>query len=89
MAKHTYDISENRQDFDLIVHINKTLSKNVILNEVQFGVKQGEKLAIIGPNGGGKSTLLKVIAETLNNDNGCIVYEGENITQNKEYHKKL
>ncbi|MEO0416669.1 MAG: ATP-binding cassette domain-containing protein, partial [Verrucomicrobiota bacterium] len=32
-----------------------------VLEDVSFSVEDGESLAIIGPNGGGKSTLLKLL----------------------------
>jgi len=47
-----------------------------ILDDVSFEVAQGEYLAIIGPNGGGKTTLLKCIDLLLNSWSGEILFEG-------------
>ena len=33
-----------------------------VLNQINFGLNDGEKLAIVGPSGSGKSTILKILA---------------------------
>jgi len=48
---------------------NKT---NPLFKELSFYVNKGDKIAIIGKNGKGKSTLLNLIAESLNPDTGCV-----------------
>ena len=42
--------------------VSKYFSGKVILNDISFTVDYGEKAGIIGSNGVGKSTLLKIIA---------------------------
>ena len=42
----------------------------VLLNEVSLGISEGERIGIVGRNGGGKSTLLKIIAGADNPDSG-------------------
>jgi ABC-type branched-subunit amino acid transport system ATPase component len=51
-----------------------------ILHGVSLSVKEGETTAIVGPNGSGKSTLLKSIFGFLKINQGCISFNGENIT---------
>ena len=46
------------------------------LEHITLHVKQGSTLGIIGPNGGGKSTLLKLVLGTLTPDSGTITIEG-------------
>lgn len=46
------------------------------LNEVSFSVKKGETLGIIGTNGSGKSTILKIITGVLNPTAGEVVIDG-------------
>ena len=41
-----------------------------LFNNINFMVEAGEKVAIIGENGIGKSTLLKILANTVNPDDG-------------------
>ena len=43
-----------------------------VLKDVSLTIKQGEFLALIGPNGGGKTTLLKLILGLLDTDKGTI-----------------
>ena len=50
----------------------KSFGPNVIFENIQFEVKNIEKIAIIGRNGCGKSTLLKVISDELSLDSGTI-----------------
>jgi ATPase subunit of ABC transporter with duplicated ATPase domains len=57
----------------LKVHgICKSYGKNQVLKEVSFAVERGEKIAIIGPNGIGKSTLLRIIAGLIPADKGRV-----------------
>jgi lipopolysaccharide transport system ATP-binding protein len=47
------------------------------LREVNFTLKRGEVLAVLGHNGAGKSTLLKCIAGKLRPDRGSVLQQGE------------
>lgn len=51
--------------------------EQTILQEVSFSVDAGDYLAITGPSGGGKSTLLKLIATLLTPTAGEILFEGK------------
>ena len=59
----------------LILDINK-VSKDFgfgpIFEDLSFSLNEGEKISIIGSNGGGKSTLLKMIAQIEKCDGGTI-----------------
>ena len=46
------------------------------LNDVSFEVKKGEMFGIIGQNGGGKTTLLRIISRIYNPDNGSVELNG-------------
>jgi zinc transport system ATP-binding protein len=46
--------------------------KSEVLKDVSFSLKQGEFLGIIGPNGGGKTTLVKLMLGLLRPDRGTI-----------------
>lgn len=55
-------------------------NEKAILRNINMTVKDGEFLAITGPNGGGKSTLAKVIAGIEKPHEGTILLDGEDIT---------
>ena len=46
------------------------------LSDLSFEVKKGETVGIIGTNGAGKSTILKIITGVLNPTSGCVNIEG-------------
>lgn len=52
-----------------------------ILKNVSLTVKDGQFIVITGPNGGGKSTLAKVIAGIYQPSSGSILFDGKDITQ--------
>ena len=50
-----------------------------ILDDINFDIREGEMLAIVGKNGAGKSTLAKLLCGFEKNDSGTIFYKGEDI----------
>ena len=52
--------------------LTKLYSGTPILENVQFEVKKGERIAVVGRNGAGKSTLLKMIEDEIDFDSGEI-----------------
>lgn len=53
--------------------ISKSYSEKILFQELSLGIQQGEKIGLIGVNGTGKSTLLKVIAGVETPDTGRIM----------------
>jgi ATPase subunit of ABC transporter with duplicated ATPase domains len=51
--------------------LTKRYGDHVVLRDVSFELERGDRLAVVGPNGVGKSTLLKVIAGVLEPDAGA------------------
>ena len=62
-----------------IEHLKKSFGDNVILDDVNLTVKQGEVIVIIGPSGCGKSTLLRCINALEPIQEGQILLDGEKI----------
>ena len=56
-----------------IEHISKIFGEKVIFDDVSYGIQEGEKIGVIGINGTGKTTLLKLIAGQEEADEGQIV----------------
>lgn len=55
-----------------VKHLNFSYPHTEILKDVSFQVDSGEFLGVIGPNGGGKTTLLKLLMGFLKPDSGAI-----------------
>ena len=56
-----------------IEHISKIYGEKVIYEDASFGVQQGDKIGIVGVNGTGKSTILRMIAGEEVPDEGQII----------------
>ena len=52
------------------------LANNPALDDVTFEIKKGKKVAVVGPNGGGKSTLFNAIAGLVPIINGSLKING-------------
>ena len=63
----TYEVIENGE-------------KITIVKDINFTVEDGEMLVITGPNGGGKSTVAKLLMGVLATSNGEILLDGKDIT---------
>ena len=61
-------------------NITKRFGDFVALDDVSVVVPEGSLTALLGPSGGGKSTLLRVIAGLETPDEGVVLIEGENMT---------
>lgn len=55
--------------------IYKSFGDSKVLEDITFSVNKGDKVAIIGDNGEGKTTLLKIITKQLEADKGTIYFE--------------
>lgn len=53
-------------------HVSKAYTDRVLLDDVGFGINENEKIGVIGVNGMGKSTLLKIVAGIEESDAGMI-----------------
>ncbi|MGL5744392.1 MAG: amino acid ABC transporter ATP-binding protein [Cetobacterium sp.] len=62
----------------------KAFGEQVVLNELDLELSQIHSLVIIGPSGGGKSTLLRVLAGLESIDKGRIVLNGEVVPEKEE-----
>ena len=50
--------------------ISKSFGDKVVLSHVTFSIQKNDKVAIVGDNGEGKSTLLKIITKQIPKDSG-------------------
>lgn len=61
-------------------HIVKKYDDKVILNDISLSVDDGEIVSILGPSGGGKTTLLNTILGITPITSGKILYDGKDLT---------
>lgn len=61
------------------VSFNYPKSKNIVLNNISFEIKKGEKISIVGLNGAGKSTIVKLLCRLYQPTSGTIYINGHNI----------
>lgn len=75
-----------------IEHISKIYGEKVIFDDVSLGIHSGDKIGVIGVNGTGKTTLLKIIAKINEPDKGQIICGNRirvsYLPQNPEFPKK-
>ena len=71
------EIEEDRSSKEMniinIEHITKRFGDKFLFEDASFGVQEGDKIGIVGINGTGKSTLLKMIAGEEEPDEGQII----------------
>ena len=63
--------------------LKKAFGDLVVLDGVDLDIKRGEVVCIIGPSGGGKSTLLRCLNRLEEPTDGEIFFEGASITDKK------
>ena len=65
----------------------KSFGDNRAVDAVDFSVKQGEVLALIGSNGAGKTTLVNLVSGLLAPDSGQIIFEDRDVTDQSSYER--
>ena len=68
-----------------IKNIFKKYKDRNVVDNVSFNIEKGKITSFIGPNGGGKSTVLGIVTRLISGDGGDIVIEGKNLS---DYHTK-
>jgi len=63
--------------------LSKRFVTNVVLDNVDFTVQQGETVALLGPSGVGKSVLLKHIIGLIKPDAGDVIVDGQSVPKLK------
>jgi len=66
-------------------HVTFRFNRHPVLDDISLDIHQGEFHAIIGPNGGGKTTLLKIMLGLLEPHAGSVQILGESVRKNRRY----
>jgi zinc transport system ATP-binding protein len=67
-----------------IDHVSLKFNEQIILQDINFSIEEKDFIAIIGPNGGGKTTLLKVILGIIAPDKGQVKVFGRKPNKAKD-----
>src|SRR5918995_4106009 len=68
----------------IVLHgVRKAFGKQVVLDYVDFEVREGETVALLGPSGTGKSVLLKHIIGLIRPDAGTVVVDDRDVSRLK------
>ncbi len=70
-------------------HVKFGYDENIIINDFNAKIKPGQKIAIVGPTGAGKTTIVKLLMRFYNLNDGEILIDGKNINElNKKDFRK-
>ena len=72
---------ENTETDLKIKNLKKQFGKNKVLNGIDFELKEGERVVILGPSGSGKSTFLRCINWMEEPTSGEIYFDGTLVTE--------
>ena len=75
-----YQRRRGEADLLLIRNLDAGYAGRQVLFGVNFDVKEGEIVALLGTNGAGKSTLLKSISGVVEADRGAVILDGRDVT---------
>jgi len=64
----------------IVRHLRKSYKKRVVIRDVSLDVQRGEVVALLGPNGSGKTTSFYAIAGLVNPEGGQVLIDGEDVT---------
>lgn len=56
-------------------NVSKAFDRRIVLTDINLAIRRGITTGIVGPSGGGKSVLLKIIADVYQPDSGCLAFE--------------
>ncbi|MBQ5636049.1 MAG: ATP-binding cassette domain-containing protein, partial [Selenomonadales bacterium] len=67
-----------------LIDLNMEYGERIIMRDVNLTIKKGETLAVVGPSGTGKSTLLKLLIGLARPTSGQVWVDGKEISRLKE-----
>lgn len=72
-------MNNNEENILKVEHLQKSYGNHQVLRDISFDINKGEIMTIIGPSGGGKSTMLRCINLLEDPTEGKILFHGDNI----------
>lgn len=80
-------VSDNQNRGLVIKGLRKSYKKRVIIRDVSMNLRRGEVVALLGPNGSGKTTSFYAIAGLVNPDGGQVKIDGTDVTSLPMYRR--
>ena len=68
-------------------NLRKSYKKKVVIRDVSLSLKRGEVVALLGPNGSGKTTCFYAIAGLINPEGGHVLIDGRDVTNLPMYRR--
>lgn len=65
-----------------VIEVKKKFGRKEVLDNVSFNIKKGEITTLLGMNGVGKSTILKIIMDLVKKDSGEVLIDGDALAEN-------
>ncbi|CAH0120402.1 MULTISPECIES: sulfate/molybdate ABC transporter ATP-binding protein [unclassified Paenibacillus] len=62
-----------------VSHLNKTFGQFQAVRDVSFSIEKGHLIGLLGPSGGGKTSILRILAGLETPDSGEIVFHGKKV----------
>ena len=66
-----------------VKNIFKNFGEKIVLNDVSFSVQSGQALGLLGRNGAGKTTMIRIIMGVFGPDGGSVLWDGKPIDRNR------
>ena len=79
----TEEIKTQKQPLIEVKYLTKKFGELLVLNEISTDIYEGERVVIIGPSGGGKSTFLRCLNVLEDPTSGEIIFDGDDLTDLK------
>ena len=79
MAGPTLSVTQGESGL-IVRHLRKSYKKRVVIRDVSLEVRRGEVVALLGPNGSGKTTSFYAIAGLVNPEGGQVLIDGQDVT---------
>lgn len=79
MSAPTFSVTDGQSGL-IVRNLRKSYKKRVVIRDVSLEVQRGEVVALLGPNGSGKTTSFYAIAGLLNPEGGTVLIDGHDVT---------
>lgn len=70
-------------------NLSKSFNDKLVLNNISSNFEKGKVYGLLGRNGAGKTTFLRILANSISNYKGSITFNGDSITENQIVTEKI